>query len=263
MSKEILSEDLQQLGEALEKSVRPATQPVAIKVAREGEEIPQKARRPKKDFGNPVAACQGLTMARTLGWSLVLGKEDHGCGMASVFAGHIAPDRFREGLVADLYQDDADVAQRMEASFPVHPVGEVNELWLSPLSRCQFTPDVVAVYGTPAQILALIHAANYGHGTGVTSSSAGRGGCAAWIAGVIQSGECTYMVPGSGERVFAGTQEHEMSFLIPRPKFASVTTGLDVMRKKGVYRYPVPNLQLMNEPKMPPKYYELDPAGKA
>jgi uncharacterized protein (DUF169 family) len=259
MSGTTLDQDTQQLAAALEASIRPATQPVGIKVARKGEEIPGKAKRPKKDFGNTIAACQGLSMARTIGWTLVLGKEDHACHLASVFAGHIGPERFRDGYVADLYQDDAQVAKEMEATYPVHPQGEVEALWLAPLNRCQFAPDLVAVYGMPAQVLALIHAANYGKGTGITSASSGRGGCAAWIAGAIQSGECTYVVPGSGERIFAGTQDHEMSFLIPRSKFASMAVGLSSMRKKGAYRYPVPNLGLMNEPKMPPKYYQLDP----
>ena len=53
-----------------------------------------------------------------------------------------------------------------------------------------------------------------------------------------------------------------MSFLIPRDRFASIATGLTNVRKKGAYRYPVPNLNLMNEPKMPPKYYQLDPREK-
>jgi hypothetical protein len=29
------------------------------------------------------------------------------------------------------------------------------------------------------------------------------------------------------------------------------------MRKKGTYRYPVPNMNLLGEPKLPEKYVEL------
>ncbi len=117
---------------------------------------------------------------------------------------------------------------------------------------------MVMVYGSPAQILVLIHAANYGHGSGISSTSSGRFECATWIAGVIRSGECEYSVPCSGERAFAGTQDHEMSFLIPSPRFGSVARGLTVMRKKGTYRYPVLNLGLFSTPKIPEKYLVLD-----
>jgi uncharacterized protein (DUF169 family) len=74
---------------------------------------------------------------------------------------------------------------------------------------------------------------------------------------VVLADECQYTIPCSGERVFAGTQDHEMSFLIPRSRFQSVTEGLGIMRKKGTYRYPVPNMNILGEPHLPQKYVEL------
>ena len=256
-----MSAEIDKLLEAIEKNVRPLTYPVGIKLAGKDDEISQKHRRPDSDIGNPVAACQGLNMARTLGWTIVMGKEDHACPVASIGVGHIAPDLFLEGVVAGLYQDDQEVGRKMEASYSMHPEGMVREIWFSPLARCEFVPDVAVVYGTPAQILVLIQAANYGHGPGIQSSSTGRFGCSEWIAGAIESGECTYAVPGSGERVFGGTQDHEMSFIVPRSKFESLTEGMAAMRKKGMYRYPVPNMNLMNEPNMPDGYSVLKDRG--
>ena len=40
-------------------------------------------------------------------------------------------------------------------------------------------------------------------------------------------GEFTYMVPGPGERVFGGTQDHEMSFAIPVGRIENLITGLE------------------------------------
>ncbi|UCF31854.1 MAG: DUF169 domain-containing protein [bacterium] len=257
-----MSEDIRALSEAIARNVRPGTFPVAVKLARHGEEITQRSKSPVSGFGHPIAVCQGLTIARTFGWTLVFGREDHACLLASVSAGHIEPDLFLQGEVADLYQDDPEVARRMEAGYPRHDAGSIDGIWLSPLDRCEFVPDLAVIYGNPAQILVLIHAANYGYGDGVRSASTGRFGCATWIAGAVQSGECTYMVPCSGERVFAGTQDQEMSFIVPRSKFKSLTEGLAVMRKKGTYRYPVPNMSLMSEPKLPPRYRHLDPGEK-
>ena len=147
----------------------------------------------------------------------------------------------------------------MEQSFPRWPVNSIRETWLCPMNRCDFEPDLAVVYGNPAQILFLIQAANFRHGTGVRSSSTGRGGCATWIAGVLQSGECTYMIPGPGERIFAGTQDHEMSFAIPYSKFENIIHGLQYIKNQGGFRYPVPNLAILSEPKMPETYYTLDP----
>lgn len=248
---------LRDLEDALMKNVKPATRPVAVKLAKKGEKLDQKVKRPEADFGHPLAACQGLNIARTFGWTLQFESRDHACPLALVAAGSLDPEDFLQGAVADLYQDDHEAALRMEAVYPRHEAGAFDQIWIAPIERCEFEPDLVIVYGNPAQILVLVHAANYGAGEGVVSASTGRFGCANWIAGKAHSGECEYMIPCSGERVFAGTQDHEMSFMIPRSRFHLLAENLEIMRKKGTYRYPVPNMNLLGKPKLPEKYVEL------
>ncbi|GAB4263025.1 DUF169 domain-containing protein [Deferrisoma sp.] len=254
-----MTETIQRFLDAVETCVRPLTKPVGIKLAAEGEAAPPKTKRPLEHLKRRMTVCQGLTAARTLGWTMAFGADDHGCPMPKVFAGHIPPDRLLTGQVADFYQADPEVARAMEASYPRWPEGRYREIWLAPLDRCAFEPHVVVVYGNPAQVLALIQAGNFGVGTGVRSVSSGRFGCSAWIAGVAQSGECTYLVPGPGERVFAGTQDHEMAFAAPAGALDRVAAGLNHVRRGGAYRYPVPNLAALSEPQMPPKYHEIDP----
>jgi uncharacterized protein (DUF169 family) len=254
-----MKKNIGEFSSALEKYLRIATMPVAIRLVKEAGSPPPKVKYPLRDFGYKIAACQGMTIARTLGWTIALRREDHACPLALVFLGHVPPDPFLDGAIADYYQDQDECGKRMEQSFPRWPVNSIRETWLCPMNRCDFEPDLAVVYGNPAQILFLIQAANFGHGPGVRSSSAGRGGCATWIAGVLQSGECTYMIPGPGERIFAGTQDHEMSFAIPYSKFETVINGLQYVRDQGAFRYPVPNLAILSEPKMPEKYYTLDP----
>jgi uncharacterized protein (DUF169 family) len=250
------------LYEALQKHGHYPTLPVGVKLVREAEKVPQKIKYPLQDLGNPIALCQGMTIARTMGWAMAFRKEDHACPLAPVFLGQTDPEPFLQGVIAGPYQDDEACAKGMEANFPRWPLNSVREVWLSPLNICEFEPDLAVVYGNPAQILVLVHAANYGRGPVVKSSSCGRGGCSAWTAGVILSNECTYMIPGSGERVFAGTQDHEMSFAIPYSQFEHVVKGLNYVGRKGAYRYPVPNLAILSQPKIPEGYYALDPDGR-
>jgi hypothetical protein len=68
------------------------------------------------------------------------------------------------------------------------------------------------------------------------------------------------MIPGPGERIFAGTQDNEMSFAILYSKFENIIKGLQYVRDQGAFRYPVPNLAILSEPKVPGRYYTLDPA---
>jgi uncharacterized protein (DUF169 family) len=133
-----MSDVLKNLNDAIDKNVKPSTFPVAVRLAKKGEELNQRFKRPEKDLGHRVAICQGLNITRTFGWTLVFSSADHACHLASVAAGHIEPDEFLEGAVADLYQDDPEVARRMEAFYPRHEMGDVDQIWLSALGRCEF-----------------------------------------------------------------------------------------------------------------------------
>ena len=247
------------LYETLQEHCRFITTPVAVRLAKEGDATPKKTKYPLDHVGNRLAVCQGMTLARTLGWTMAFRKEDHACPLPRVFMGHVDPGKFLEGTLGEYYQEDPECMRTMEASYPRWPLHAYKEIWLSPANRCDFVPDLVVAYGSPAQILTLIQGANFGHGPGIKSSSTGRYGCSFWIAGVIQAGECTTMVPGPGERVFAGTQDHEMSFAVPYSKFEQLMAGLKYVRSRGAYRYPVPNLSVLSEPKIPEKYHQIAP----
>ncbi|MFO7784449.1 MAG: DUF169 domain-containing protein [Thermodesulfobacteriota bacterium] len=244
--------------EALDRHCRLATTPVAVKLAKKDDTPMEKTRYPVLHIGHRLAVCQGMSLARTLGWTMGFRKEDHACPMPGVFMGHISPDKFLEGAAAGFYQDEPEYMQVMEASYARWPMGSYQEIWLTPANRCEFVPDIVVVYGYPAQILALIQAANFRVGSGIKSMSSGRYGCSNWIAGVHQTGECTYMIPGPGERIFAGTQDSEVSFAMPYAKIDGVVAGLKFISSKGAYRYPVPNFGMLSEPKIPAKYFDIE-----
>ena len=250
---------LKRLQDTLQRCCRLPTTPVAVKLALKGEIPPTRAKYPLDHIGNRLAVCQGLTIARTMGWVMVFGKDDHACPFPRIFMGHVPPDRFLDGAIADYYVDDPHLMRAMEASYPRWPADTYHEIWMAPLTNCGFQPDVVMAYGNPAQILAMIHGANFTIGTGVTSVSSGRFGCNTWIAAVPQTDACTYAIPGPGERVFAGTQDHEMSFAVPVSKIDAFIDGLDYVRRRGMYRYPVPRTPALSEPQIPEKYFQVDP----
>jgi uncharacterized protein (DUF169 family) len=249
---------IKRLLEALNKHCRLVTKPVAIKLAKKGDTPKEKTRYPLDHVGNRLAVCQGMTLARTFGWNMAYRKDDHACPFPCIFMGHISPDKFLEGTAAGFYQDEPEFMKKMEASYPRWPMDSFEEIWLSPVNKCEFVPDLVVAYGGPAQILALIQGANFRLGPGIKSLSTGRYGCSHWIAGVPQADECTYMVPGPGERIFAGTQDYEMSFAVPYSKIDQVIDGLKYIHGQGSYRYPVPNMGVLAEPQIPEKYFEIE-----
>ena len=65
----------------LQTYIRPHTFPVAIRMLRPDEPIPDKARRPARDFKKLSMNCQVIDMARRYGWMIALMREDHICSL--------------------------------------------------------------------------------------------------------------------------------------------------------------------------------------
>ena len=250
-------EEVIALNRALEEYVRPATFPVAVKLAAAGEKAPDKARHPVGELGHPSALCQGMAMARRYKWTVVFEKEDHGCPAGAVVLGHYKPDKLLEGAIAHPgYAATPEAGQAMERANAFLPHGSVQAVWLAPLARAGFFPDVVVVYGNAAQVGRLIHAANYVSGRGVESRSFGRLACSGYIVRPVVTGECALVVPSGGERIFALAQDDELIFAIPRARMREVAEGLAATHNQGMARFPTPFFGITAQPVFPVKYQE-------
>ena len=240
---------------SLDKYIRPLTFPVAIKMLKSENEIPAKTRRPFQQMKKKIAICQGIGMARKLGWVVAMGKEDMQCALgAAPFGFFKNTDFFDEGNIASgMFTASKEIGKKEEDLIDRFEHGQYSHILVSPLSRCTFEPDMLIVYGNPAQIMRLIQGALYNEGGAIQSSAMGRLGCASVIT-VMKKDECRYLVPGNGDRIFGMTQDHEMSFIIPIGKIETVMDGLAKTHKSGI-RYPITSL-FDFEGTFPPSYQE-------
>jgi len=244
-----------EVDQALQTYIRPLSFPLAIKMLRSEEEIPEKTRRPFQQMKIKVAICQGLGMARKLGWAVALGKEDMQCALGAAPFGFFKNiEMFNEGqLAAGMFTASKEAGKKEEDLVDRFEHGLYSHILVAPLQRASFEPDLFLVYGNPAQIMRLIQGALHGEGGSVQSSSLGRLGCASIIT-VMKEDECRYSVPGNGDRIFGMTQDHEMTFMIPASKIDAVLEGLAMTHKAGI-RYPITSLFNV-EPTFPPTYRE-------
>ncbi len=248
--------DLKEIEQELNTYVRPLTFPVAIKMLRSDREIPEKTRRPFQQMNKKVAICQGIGMARKLGWAVAMGKEDMHCSLGAAPFGFFKNiEFFNEGnLAAGMFTATKEAGKKEEDLVDRFEYGVYSHIMVAPLSRSAFEPDVLMLYGNPAQIMRLIQGALYQGGGAIQSSSTGRLGCATIIT-AIRKNECRYLVPGNGDRIFGMTQDYEMSFLIPASKVGAVLDGLAKTHKAGI-RYPITSF-FDFEATFPPSYQEL------
>jgi uncharacterized protein (DUF169 family) len=101
-------------------------------------------------------------------------------------------------------------------------------------------PDVVLIYVNPAQLMRLIHGATFHSGAPLESSFSGRAAsCTEGVIAAYLDSAPKVVVPGNGDRVWAGCQDHEMVLAVPGRQLSSLVEGLEETHKRGI-RYPVP-----------------------
>ena len=223
-----------------------------------GEPIPERARRPARDFKKLSMSCQVIDMSRRYGWTIALTREDHICSLGITAIGFDKPlPIYNVGTLCEgMYTETKEAGQRSEAAIDKFAPGEYHCLLVAPLDRATFEPHVVCVYANPAQVMRLTQAALWKRGGRLTSSFEGRAVCADIIVTTMQTGEPQVILPCSGDRIFGQTQDHEMAFSIPWARMEEIVEGLRGTHNGGI-RYPI--TQFMEyEAKLPPRYMEVN-----
>jgi uncharacterized protein (DUF169 family) len=242
----------------LEKHLRVSTFPVGIRSFAPGEPLPAKAKRPAKDLGLKVAICQSIGFARRYGWTLGFSGDDLSCPIAKAAFGFADRNEYyTSGALADgMYASCREAGARMEDALPKLERNEVGAIVVGPLSRIDFVPETVLVYGNPAQVLRLVNASLFEKGGAMRAESTGRGDCADIVIRTRKTGEPQLVLPCYGDRIFGMTADDEMAFTFPFAMAEKIVKGLEGTHAGGV-RYPIP-VFLRYQPEFPKSYQELE-----
>lgn len=245
--------------EAIDKYVHPYTLPVAVKLAREDCDMPGFVS-PLKELGHKIGVCQALALVRRLGWCIKYSAEEHVCpGSFLMFGYNEMPDMCEEGggLHYPVYASSREAGKKTHVEVPLLEEGFLDSLYIAPLKRAAFEPDVIITYGQAAQIARFIQAVVYTEGGVIESKFMGRGACGASIITPFVKQKCNVAIPGGGERLFALTDDTELLFAVPGNMFETVAIGLEQTHKKGVAKIPTPFFGMMGEPRFPQPYGEV------
>ncbi len=250
--------DVKTADRELQFYIRPQTFPVAIRMLAAGEEIPERAHRPARDFKKLSMNCQVIDMARRYGWMIALTREDSICSLGIAAMGFEKPTHLHSSgtLCEGMYTETKEAGQRSEAAIDRFAPGQYHALLVAPLDRATFEPHLVCIYANPAQVMRLTQAALWKRGGKLTSAFGGRVDCAEVIVTTMRTDRPQVILPCSGDRIFGQTQDHEMAFTIPWDQMEEVIEGLKGTHAGGI-RYPI--TQFMEyEAKLPPRYLEAN-----
>jgi len=215
-------------GVEIEQRLRLGTSPIAIKLLKTEEDIPEEAIRPKRDLGLHLGLCQGFAMSRRDKATVAMLKEDNWC-YVPVLAFGLAkpPEYFLEGhMFFPDYIADVGEAKRLAATDPHLEFGKYIGVASAPLKSTKFKPDVVVIYCDVGQLRGLVLAMKYKAGYQVTCKIDPMGACYQSTVPVILSGECQITVPCGGDTQYALAQDDEMVFSLPAEKLDELILGL-------------------------------------
>lgn len=249
----------QEAARELKTLLRLRTEPLGVAFLAKAADLPEKTRRPSQVLGKRVTICQGVTMARVYGWSVGLTPEDLICvpGMLAFgLSPEPDPDQELVSLLCDVgFHRERGAAQKEVDALTLLNPQEIEALYLAPLERLAREPEVVVVYGNPAQLMRLIHGAAFGLGERVQGEFGGKVECSSYLIGPLKTGQVRVVIPGMGDRIFSMTQDDELVVSFPTRLLESILTGMAEAGKKIGARYPVTFYQNF-QPEFPKPYQE-------
>lgn len=238
--------DWPKLTREIERLLHLRTYPVAYRKldrAAEMENIPR-VRRP----GRGMTFCQAPTLVRRGGWTVGVTREDLGerCARLNGLAVTTEEEKQREAqnFSSTWYATEEEARRQME-DYPLMPPGEA--LVLAPLAAAKFEPDLVMVYGNPAQLMLLMNALQFRRHRRFQFHFIGEGACADGLAQCYTTGEPALAIPCYGERRFGSVTEDEMVLVVPPEEIERAVDGLQGLWQRGL-RYPIMYFGPENDP---------------
>jgi uncharacterized protein (DUF169 family) len=244
--KEASVSDWAKLAPELECLLRLKTSPVAYKRLEKMEEldkIPGVMRLNRK-----TSYCQAPALARMVGMTVGMTRDNLGercariCGLAATTEKQVS---WEANAFANTWFATAEEARKQMAAYPLVPPGEA--IVLAPLASVKFDPDVILIYGNPAQMMLLMNGLQFKDYERFQFFFIGEGACADGLAQCYTTGKPALAIPCMGERAFGTVTEDEMIMALPPGMMTKAVEGLQSLKGRGI-GYPIMYLGPLCDP---------------
>ena len=232
-------EQIRNAGEELYHKLHLPTLPIGITYIKTMDDIPGQAIRPSS-MGQKWSLCQAFTYARRHGWHVAMTADDNFCVPASAFHKwvDVSDEDLIESQVQQGWHKDRAAEQNRFNFFKSLFAQEQGEKTLqkmqeyigfvcSPLHQAIMEPDSIMVFGDGTHINHVIQALCYDYTTPLMSTFEGfgetcfKGGLIPFITGRPQ-----VVIPGMGDRAFAGITPDELAVGLPASQLSVVMENL-------------------------------------
>ena len=234
------------LSQEMECLLRLKASPVAYKRLEKLEELDKIPKVMRLD--RRATFCQLPALARTMGLTIAATRDNFGerCarinGLAPTTEKEVAweAEGFANGWFANVEE-----ARKQMAEYPLVSPGEA--VVVAPLASGKFYPDVILIYGNPAQMMLLMNGLQFKDYERFQFFFIGEGSCADGLAQCYTAGKPALAIPCMGERAFGAVTEDEMVMALPPGMMAKAVEGLKALKSRGI-GYPIAYLGPLCDP---------------
>lgn len=222
-------EKINKSGYEIRKMADIGTFPVAIKLIKEGEKIPDGFKKLEKQMRH----CQIVNEVRKFGKFYVTEYDDYLCkmGAAALGLGELS-EKVKSG---DFYFNNLkhfkthEAAKKTIDNMCFLPKNSTIAVLYAPLEKATFKPDVVLFICTPKKAMILTQSILYENGGRMNASFSGKQSiCSDAVACVIKENEPNITIGCNGCRKYAEIDNSEMILSIPGKDIENIREGLCV-----------------------------------
>ena len=229
-------------GEELEKIFSLRTSPMAVKMLKTEDDIPEGAIRPSRDMGNRIAQCQAFALSRRDKKTIAMLKEDNNCFAPLIAYGHV--------------DKPVDPEYRLFMGCPTFERDKYIGIVSAPLKTANFEPDVVIIYSNTAQMRGLIMPLHFSQKEDELQYHFFPPVCSYLMVPVIKNQKYMVALPDPGEHMRALPGEDEIIISIPRSKLGDIMEGQKQVEKYKQGYKDINYMMNYNFP-LPPLYQDL------
>ena len=212
--------------------------PVAMKMLEKKEQLQEIPflRRP----GAKSTMCQIINLVRNCDWTVGADLDDFALPTCSSILGlNELPSCYTDGTFRSIvWVQTKEDGKRYEAAIPRIKTGQYEAVAMAPLVYDPFEPDIVLIYGNPAQMILLINALQFEDYEVMQFHCVGESSCSDAIARCYLNGKPALSIPCYGERRYGHAQDDELVMALPAGHMEKALRGLEILYRKGV-RYPI------------------------
>jgi uncharacterized protein (DUF169 family) len=136
-------------------------------------------------------------------------------------------------------------AMKQQKDYPVVPPGHA--IVAAPLDKATFEPDMVMIFGNPAQIMMLLCGMQKVRYELFEFTFIGEGACMDSFGRYYATGKTSVAIPCYGERAMGQVADDEIVVALPPGELDRAIEGLAILAKVG-FGYPVSNIGGFTDP---------------